>query len=64
MSDAPLYVSSVRVERVEGLHRRATLPTGEHMEMGVHGAIAAHYKMDNVPPLPLPVDYVVAATAG
>ena len=64
MSDAPLYVSTVQVGRVEGVHRRATLPTGDHMEMGVHGPIAAHYKLSDVPPLPLPVDYVVAATAG
>jgi hypothetical protein len=64
VSDAELYVSAVTVERVEGVHRRATLPTGEHIEMGVHGAIAAHYKLNPVPPLPLPVDYVVAATAG
>jgi hypothetical protein len=64
VSEAPLYVSAVEVTRVEGVHRRATLPTGEHMEMGVHGPIAAHYKLNPVPPLPLPVDYVVAATAG
>lgn len=64
MSDAELYVSTIPVERVAGVHRRATLPTGEQMEMGVHGAIAAHYKLNPVPPLPLPVDYVVGATAG
>ena len=64
MSDAPLYVSTVQVERVAGIHRRATLPTGDRMEMGVHGPIAAHYKLDALPPLPLPVDYMVAATAG
>ena len=64
MSETPLYVSTVHVDRVDGVHRRATLPTGERMEMGVHGAIAAHYKLDKIPPLPLPVDYVVAATAG
>ena len=64
MSGESLYVSSTRVERVDGVHRRATLPTGDRMEMGVHGAIAAHYKLDAIPPLPLPVDYVVAATAG
>lgn len=64
MSEAPLYVSTVHVDRVGGIHRRATLPTGERMEMGVHGPIAAHYRLDSLPPLPLPVDYVVAATAG
>ena len=64
MTDDNLYVSTVHVDRVGGVHRRATLPTGDRMEMGVHGAIAAHYKLDALPPLPLPVDYVVAATAG
>lgn len=64
MSDAALYVSTVTVDRVGGVHRSGTLPTGDRMEMGVHGPIAAHYKMDALPPLPLPVDYVVAATAG
>jgi len=59
-----LYTSTVHVGKVAGVHRRATLPTGETMEMGVHGSIAKHYKLDAVSPLPLPVDYIVAATAG
>jgi hypothetical protein len=64
VSDEPLYVSEVKVERVAGIHRRATLPTGDRVDMGVHGPIAAHYKLNPVPPLPLPVDYVVGAIAG
>ncbi|MGH7719644.1 MAG: hypothetical protein ACREON_12475 [Gemmatimonadaceae bacterium] len=59
----PLYTSVVRVAKVEGTHRRGTLPTGHTMEMGVHGPIAKHFKLD-VAALPLPVDYIVAATAG
>ena len=58
-----LYSARVRVEKVDGVHRRAELPTGETMDMGVHGPIAAHYRLD-APALPLPVDYIVAATAG
>ena len=58
-----LYTSEVSVAKVDGVHRRATLPTGVTMEMGVHGPIAAHYHID-AEPLPLPVDYIVAATAG
>ena len=49
-------------EDVLGLE--AVLPTGETIRFGVHGPIAAHYKLDPVDPLPLPVDYVVAATGG
>jgi hypothetical protein len=60
----PLYTATVRIEKVEGVHRRATLPTGETIEMGVHGDVARHLKLDAAPALPLPVDYIVAATGG
>lgn len=59
-----LYTSQVTVEKIRGVERQATLPTGESVTMGVHGPIAAHYKLDAAPALPLPVDYIVAATAG
>ena len=59
---SPLYTSVVRLEKIEG-GRRATLPTGETIDMGVHGPIARHFKLAT-DPLPLPVDYIVAATAG
>jgi hypothetical protein len=58
-----LYTSHVRVEKIEGVHRRALLPVGDPVEMGVHGPVAEHYHIDAIP-LPLPVDYIVAATAG
>ncbi len=59
----PFYVSQVRVSKVEGVHRRAELPAEGGFDMGVHGAIKAHYKLDT-PDLPLPVDYVVASAVG
>jgi len=60
----PLYVSRVTLEKTGHLHRRAHLPTGETVDMGVHGPIVELFKL--VPPraLPLPVDYIVAATGG
>jgi hypothetical protein len=59
----PLYESRVSVEKVRGTHRRATLPTGQTIDFGVHGPIAAHFRLEPQP-IPLPVDYIVAATAG
>ncbi|MFQ5679801.1 MAG: hypothetical protein ACE5HP_10140 [Gemmatimonadota bacterium] len=59
----PLYTTRATVAKVRGVHRRATLATGERFDMGVHGPIKAHYNLD-VEDLPLPVDYVVAATGG
>ncbi|MEM7354449.1 MAG: hypothetical protein AAF657_26820 [Acidobacteriota bacterium] len=63
MSD-PFYVSRSTVEKVEGVHRRAQLEAGTTVEFGVHGAIKAHYKLDDQPDLPLPVDYMAAAAGG
>ncbi len=62
MSD-PLYVARGSVEKIEGVHRRASIAAGTVFDMGVHGAIKAHYQIDS-PDLPLPVDYMVAATGG
>lgn len=59
----PFYVSRVSVEKVAGVHRRAKLPAGASIDMGVHGAIREHYRID-APDLALPVDYIVAAAAG
>ena len=60
----PLYISRSSVDKVDGLHRRATLEDGTSLDFGVHGPIKAHYGLDSVPNLPLPVDYLVAAAAG
>jgi hypothetical protein len=67
MSDV-VYVSKSRIERRKGPLRIAHLP-GESQPVffSVHGAIAAHYKID---PASLKefhsstIDYVISATAG
>lgn len=59
----PFYTSRVAIRKVHGVHRRATLPTGVEFDMGVHGPIREHYRID-APDLPLPVDYIVASAAG
>lgn len=57
----PFYTARARVEKVEGVHRRATLEEGTRIDLGVHGVIKEHYRID-AKNLPLPVDYQVAAT--
>lgn len=57
----PFYVARSRIAKVAGVHRRATLDTGHEIDFGVHGAIKQHYRLDDAPDLPLPVDYVAAA---
>jgi hypothetical protein len=59
----PFYIARTRVEKIEGVHRRAHLEAGTQFDMGVHGEIKRHYGIDS-PDLPLPVDYIVAATGG
>ena len=58
-----LYDSTVHVEKIQATHRRATLPTGQTIDFGVHGPIAAHFRLEEQR-MPLPVDYIVASTAG
>ena len=58
----PFYISQARIEKVKGVHRRAHLAPGEAVEFGVHGSIKEHYNLDSEPDLPLPVDFLVAAT--
>lgn len=59
----PLYTARARIEKVAGTHRRATLDaTGTTVEFGVHGPIKSHFRLDAEKDLPLPVDYIVAAT--
>lgn len=60
----PFYVARASVQKVDGLHRRATLEDGTSLDFGVHGPVKAHYGLDSQPNLPLPVDYLVAAAAG
>lgn len=59
----PFYVVRSTVRKVEGVHRRATLPTGEEVEIGVHGPVKEAYGIE-AGDLPLPVDYMVATTGG
>jgi hypothetical protein len=63
MSEA-LYTSRCTVQVPGSLRRRATLETGQTFEMGVHGPIREFYRLEPERELPLPVDYIVAATAG
>ena len=65
---AVAYTSKVRLERIKGPVRIAHLPgETQPVTFSVHGAIAAHYKID---PETLSeshastIDYVIAATAG
>ncbi|MFQ5691056.1 MAG: hypothetical protein ACE5HQ_12385 [Gemmatimonadota bacterium] len=59
----PFYVTRATVSKVAGVHRRATLEVGTEFDMGVHGAVKAHYGIQ-AEDLPLPVDYQVAAAGG
>ena len=60
----PLYISRSTIEKVGGLHRRARLETGVAVDFGVHGPIKEHYNLTDADDLPLPVDFLVAATGG
>jgi hypothetical protein len=60
----PIYVARAEISKVAGVHRRARLEDGTVLDFGVHGPIKAHYRLDDEKNLPLPVDYIVAATAG
>lgn len=57
----PFYVAAAEIRRIAGVHRRASLQTGEQVDFGVHGAIRAHYRLEGAPDMPLPVDYIAAA---
>ena len=58
----PFYVSRSQIEVVEGTHRRTHFEMGGGFDTGVHGPVKTHYRRDNEKDLPLPVDYIVAAT--
>lgn len=57
----PLYTARARVAKVAGVHRRAALEAGAQVDFGVHGPIKKHFNIDSKD-LPLPVDYIAAAT--
>ncbi len=61
------YVSTVRVDPVRGLIRRADLPEEEDSVLfGAHGEIAEHYGVspDEVEPHASTLDYLVASAGG
>lgn len=60
----PFYISRSSLEKLGPLHRRARLATGETFDMGVHGPVVGLFRLAPDRELPLPVDYIVAATAG
>jgi hypothetical protein len=67
MSDAVVYASKVKIERVKGPLRRAYLPEVESPVMfGVHSEIAEHYGVDTRvhDPHATTLDYVIASAAG
>lgn len=67
MSDEVVYVSNIRIERVQGLRLRAYLPVeAEPVWFGVHSEVAEHYGVDtNIhDPHATTLDYVITAAAG
>jgi hypothetical protein len=60
------YTSRVRIERLAGGNRRATLPVDGPVFFGVHDEIAEHYKREpgTYEPHAATLDYVVAAAGG
>ena len=67
MSEAVVYISRIKIERVKGALRRAYLPQeDEPVLFGVHSEVAAHYGVDTQihQPHATTLDYVVSAAAG
>ena len=60
-----VYRSEIALTRDRGPLRTATMPGGESVEFGVHGAIAEHYgvSMENFSPVSTTVVYVRAPSA-
>ena len=57
-----LYVARSEIRKVDGHHRRARIATEVDVDFGVHGPIRDHFGLDSRKNLPLPVDYIAAAT--
>jgi hypothetical protein len=67
MSIDTVYLSKVKIERIEGPVRRAYLPAEDEPVMfGVHSEVAEHYGVDpeRFAPHATTLDYVVAAAGG
>ena len=66
-SEAVVYRSQVRIERVKGPLRQAYLPAEPAPVLfGVHSEVAQHYRVDPAVHAPhaTTLDYIVAAAAG
>jgi hypothetical protein len=59
--EEPFYTARASVHKLQGVHRRARLETGTEVDFGVHGPVKAMYRLDDRD-VPLPVDYIAAAT--
>ena len=57
-----LYTSRSSLQKIRAHDRFGTLETGERAEYGLHGVMAAHYKLTYDVARPFPVDYIVNAT--
>jgi hypothetical protein len=57
-----MYTARCRVWKIDGVHRRARLEVGTDVDFGVHGPIREHFRIPDRKDLPLPVDYIAAAT--
>ena len=64
MSESTIYTSRSTMRKIAGHDRFGALETGERVEYGLHGPMAAHYRLTVGTPKPFPVDYIVNATAG
>jgi hypothetical protein len=62
MSPEPIYVSRSTLHKIQGHDRYGHLETGERADYGLHGPMAAHYKLPVGTPRAFPVDYIVNAT--
>jgi hypothetical protein len=61
-----VYTSRIRIERLHGGVRRATLPVDEPVLFGIHDEVAEHYGKEpgTFEAHAATLDYVVAAAGG
>ncbi len=60
-----VYTSRVRIERVKGPLRTATIqPFPEPVRFGAHGAIKRFYGVEPEEEVPATLDYMIAAVGG
>jgi hypothetical protein len=60
----PVYLARATLTQKGPLHRHARLALDATADFGVHGAICEMFRLSPPRALPLPVDYIVAATGG